>query len=227
MPFPLLAVLALAGGASKLAGGVLNALGQNQQTDDEIRRLHVIAALNRQTAGQVRRNANEEAGRVVTQGSQQASQIGVGFAAGGIDPSTGTAAKVQGDTQMWSEADARRVQLNAAMKARGYEATAVNAEGQAKKLRSAQTLANVGTVLGLGGQAAATAYGIGSSFPDLFSGGGLPAAGALSASQGLAAADPMGQARGDGETVYARYGGRRPVSTGRGRRLWSDLWEES
>lgn len=242
MPFPLLALLALTGEGASIAGKLLGIKAQNEETEAEQRRLRVLAEINRRISGQVRRNANEEAGRVVTAASQQASQVKVGFAAGGIDPTAGTTARNIGDVQMWGSADALRVQLNAAMKARGYEEQASHALTQAQQLGERQKLANIGAAIGLGAQVVSSVASFDKQFPDAFK-GGLPAEGAVpeaapaQAAQGLAVEGPslFDQAlehvrfgkldRNDqiGGSVMARYGGAPPES--RGRKLWSDLWE--
>lgn len=245
MPFPLLALLALTGAGSSIVGRILGTVAENEQAEAEQRRLRVLAEINRRIAGQVRRNANEEAGRVITQGSQQASQIKVGFAAGGIDPTAGTTAANIADAEVWAHGDALRVQLNAAMKARGYDQQASDALAQAKGIGEQRKLANIGAAIGIAGQALGAAASFGQQFPDAF-GSGLSAAGAApetpapaaSASQGLSVShepalfdqalehvrfgklsryDQIG-------SVMAKYGGAPSASPG-GRKLWSDLWE--
>jgi hypothetical protein len=222
----ILELLAIAGGAAQIGGKLLGIADQNERITEEERRLRQIAYLQRQAAGDVRRRAAEQAGRVRTEASQQASAISAAFAASGIDPTAGTTAVNAADARVWGEADSLRVMLNAARQARGYDIQAGYAEGQAKKLEDTRLKANIGAGLGIASDVASQVYGLGNS--GLF-GGPLPSAGAAQASaapaaaaQGLTAAEQPSPFAG---TVYATYGGKAPPSTERGRKLWSDLWE--
>lgn len=189
MPLPLLALLALGGAGAQIAGRILGRVAEHEAEDAEERRLRQISAMLRHQAGDVRLRSNEQAGRVVTEASQQTSAIKVAMAAGGVDPNSGSAALLQASSDAWGESDARRVQLNAIRQARGLEAQAAGAERQAKQIDDSQTMRDIGAAIGIAGSAAGSFAGISQDF-NLF-GGELPAEGA-STTSGLAAAAPVG-----------------------------------
>jgi hypothetical protein len=232
MPFPLLALLALGGSGLKAGGQILQAFGANEESQAEQRRLRALAAIDLHVAGQARVQGNEQAGRALTEGSKAESQIKVGFAAGGIDPTTGTTADNQADVRTWAQSDARQLQLNAAMKARGLERQAADAKQQAEQIGAAQKRANIGAALGIAGSIASSVGSVGQQFPDLLGGGGLPASGAAPApaaqSQGLSVSDSARSQglplTGGGRPLREPFGGGQQHPDSR-YKLWDDLWD--
>lgn len=143
--------LGVAGGGANVAGGILE--GRAAERD---------ALAKKQEAEMAARDAMargvQEAGRARTATSQLIGEQRVAYAASGVDPTQGTAAKTQADTRMVGELEALLVENNATREAWGLRRQAAAHGEQAKAYRTRTILGGVGGLLGMGGSALG-AYG--------------------------------------------------------------------
>lgn len=112
----------------------------------------------------------EESNALATREMEQASwrtralmgQQRAAFAAGNLDPTTGTPADILGETAMFGEVDQQNVRLNAARQAWGYQAEGLNYGNEANMARwrgNTQSTITILGALGQAGQQAAGAWG--------------------------------------------------------------------
>lgn len=143
-----------AGAASGIASGVTSFLTAYDQSEaqklqgefqayqfTQNKKLAEIAAADAIERG------DYQAGQVRLQGRQLKGQQRVAYAAQGIDPNTGSAAQVQGDTERFTELDALMVKNNAWKEAWGYKMDALNSQGKAAFALSSSKYAANNTLL--------------------------------------------------------------------------------
>lgn len=88
------------------------------------------------------------AGRAREAGSALVAEQAAGYADSGVDPSRGTAAQVQANTQMRAELDAQTIKNNAAAEAWGFDQARKRSWEEEKAKSSANERRMVGTILG-------------------------------------------------------------------------------
>lgn len=209
MALPFLALLGV--GMQGLGKGV-QLYNQYQQATEQGEALDRQSRALRRQAGETRVLGAYDAMQVQAEGSAFAESQAAAYRAGNVETTSGTPAAVIASTRALSAYDEDMIRANAARQARGYERAANEAGRQAGEVREARNWGVVGGAIALAGQVGGQLYG--ASTEGLFGGEGLPESGA--------AGPAMAQQAG---SVHAAYGGRRPPSTARGRRLYSDLWE--
>lgn len=87
------------------------------------------AKLDKQQAANALAEGSYEADQARIRGQLQRGSQVASLAANNVDVTTGSAADILGDTAMFTEQDKRQAQINAAMKARGYDIDALNQKG--------------------------------------------------------------------------------------------------
>jgi hypothetical protein len=142
-----------------LLGSAFQGAGEKQQAEAQARADEENARLLRQRAFEVERQGGQRAGQVRQAGSQAIAAQKVAFAAGGVDPSSGTAASLAADSRVQSEIDAMRLRYNAALESRGIRTQAGQLDAHAGQARTAGDYGLAGSLLGGLGNAAGMAYG--------------------------------------------------------------------
>lgn len=137
-------------------GGVISGLGQvglgawegieeekriREQGEAE-RKFFLHGAADAQARGGV------AAGRAREAGSALVAEQAAGYADSGIDPTKGTAAQVQANTQMRAELDAQTLKNNAAAEAWGFDQARKRSWQEEQAKSAANTRRTVGTILG-------------------------------------------------------------------------------
>jgi len=143
-------------GIATLAATAITAAGQIQQgkTQSEIANFNADTARFQAEAAQKEGYAAEE--RQLAKVKQIRAQQEVIMGAGGLDPTTGTAAQVLDQTTKMGTLDALTLRTNAARQAWGYTTQATNSELQGSMARTAGYFGAAGTLLSGG----ARAYGL-------------------------------------------------------------------
>lgn len=142
-----------------VAGTVVGGLGKRAEAHQQAEFQDANKSLSEQRAGDALLRGNRDAGTQRMKGSQIIGAQKVGFAAGGVDVSTGSAAQTMADTRMMSELDAQTIENNAAREAWGHKVQAWESGQQANALRAQGDQGLIGTFLTAGAEAA---KGIGS-----------------------------------------------------------------
>ena len=143
-------------GIATLAASAVTAAGAIQQgkTQGEIANFNADTARFQAEAAQTEGYAAEE--RQLSKLKQIRAQQEVIMGAGGLDPTTGTAAQVLDQTTKMGTLDALTLRTNAARQAWGYSTQATNSELQGASARTAGYFGAAGTLLSGG----ARAYGL-------------------------------------------------------------------
>lgn len=129
------------------------------------------AALDKQQASNALAEGSYEADQARIRGNLQRGQQVAALAANNVDVTTGSAADILGDTAMFTEQDKQQAQINAAMKARGYNIDALNQKGAGDFAQWNAKTSNTGAIIkGVSGIAGDVYGGMGAaSSPSLSS----------------------------------------------------------
>lgn len=146
--------------AMSLAGGVMGAQNAQQQGAFQSFMGEQNAGYKELAAQDAEKRGSVDADRYRRQVTQMIGSQRAGFAAGGIDVNSGTAAEIQDDTAAFGEFDALTIANNAAREAWGYRVGAQNDRLNARMAVSNAKSSATGSILG----------GVGSAFGS-FAGG--------------------------------------------------------
>lgn len=132
--------------AFSMAANLTAADQEAESASNQARKNQALA--NRAAADSIAR-AGREASLARMKGTNLIGEQRMGYVAGGVDATVGSAAQVQGDARYYTELDARTIENNAAREAWGYRNHGLNYQTQAAM--AAQRAANQRTATILGG----------------------------------------------------------------------------
>jgi hypothetical protein len=146
-------IMGAVGIGTSVGGAIYGAVQQHDAAEEAAK----VAQRNKLAAERAASDAiargEVQAGQIRTRASQMIGEQRAGFAAMGIDASTGSAAEIQGMTRVLSEYDARLTENNAAREAWGYRVEGKNFSAQAAASSAAGDNQALATILGGAGGA--------------------------------------------------------------------------
>lgn len=150
------AVLGALGILTQLGGAFYSAYQQKEEAEKAAKIAEKNKAAAERAASDAIARGGLQASAIRHQGTRMIGAQRAGFAAQGVDISSGSALEIQGMTRVMSEYDAALAQNNAMREAWGYRTEGENFSAQAAALKTAGTNQAIGTLLGGFGQAAAS-----------------------------------------------------------------------